>query len=90
MHVFQERTITTALRAARDALWPGGMMSPPRVPPTPAEAKEIRRTAEIAALNVLPGISILCIKIFSNVVVTPASIHALLVPHLIRDSYFDR
>lgn len=31
-------------------------MGPPKVPPTPSEAKEIRRSAEIAALNVLPGI----------------------------------
>ena len=31
-------------------------MGPPRIPPTPSEAKEIRRTAEIAALNALPGI----------------------------------
>ena len=55
-HVFQERAITTALRAARDALWPGGIMGPPRIPPTAAEAKEIRRTAEVAALASLPGI----------------------------------
>jgi hypothetical protein len=56
-HVFQERTITTALRAARDALWPGGIMRPPRIPPTPSEAKEIRRAAEITALSALPGTS---------------------------------
>jgi sorting nexin-19 len=54
-HVFQERTITTALRATRDALWPGGIMNPPRIPPTPSEAAEIRRTAEKNALNALPG-----------------------------------
>lgn len=53
-HVFQERTITTALRATRDALWPGGIMNPPRIPPTPSEAQEIRRSAEKAALNALP------------------------------------
>jgi hypothetical protein len=34
-------------------------MSPPRVPPTPLEAQEIRQSAEIAALNVLPGIPFL-------------------------------
>jgi len=55
-HVFQERTIATALRAARDALWPGGIMQPPRIPPTPSESIEIRRTAEVAALNALPHI----------------------------------
>ena len=58
-HVFQERTITTSLRAARDALWPGGIMNPPRIPPTPSEVKEIRRAAELAALATLPGFSLL-------------------------------
>ena len=31
-------------------------MQPPRIPPTPSEAIEIRRTAEFAALNALPRI----------------------------------
>lgn len=30
-------------------------MGPPRTPPTLAEAMEIRRTAELAALSGLPG-----------------------------------
>jgi hypothetical protein len=47
--------VTTGLRAARDALWPGGIMNPPRIPPTPTESVEIRTTAEIAALSTLPG-----------------------------------
>ena len=47
--------MTTGLRAARDALWPGGIMNPPRIPPTPTESIEIRTTAEIAALSTLPG-----------------------------------
>ena len=54
-HVFQLRTITTGLRATRDALWPGGIMNPPRVAPGAAESAEIRATAEIAALSALPG-----------------------------------
>jgi hypothetical protein len=58
-HVFQESTIITTLRAARDTLWPGGIMGPPRIPPTLAEAKEIRRTAELAALSSLPGTRLL-------------------------------
>jgi len=60
-HVFQERTISTALRATRDALWPGGIMNPPRIPPTPSEVQEIRRNAEKAALNALPGILPPCV-----------------------------
>ena len=32
-------------------------MGPPRIPPNPSEAKQIRRTAEIAALSTLPGTS---------------------------------
>ena len=31
-------------------------MQPPRIPPTPSESIEIRRTAEVAALNALPHI----------------------------------
>jgi hypothetical protein len=43
----------------RNALWPGGIMGPPRVPPTTEEAQEIRISAEEAALSALPGI-LLC------------------------------
>jgi len=55
VHVLQEQTITTSLRATRDALWPGGIMGPPRIPPTATEAKQIRQTAESAALSAMPG-----------------------------------
>ena len=40
-------------------------MNPPRIPPTPSEVQEIRRNAEKAALNALPGILPLCLIPFS-------------------------
>ena len=55
IHVFQERVVTMSLRATRDALWPNGVMNPPRIPPTDSEAQKIRQKAELAALNTLPG-----------------------------------
>ena len=54
-HVFRQETIMTSLRALRDALWPGGIMGPPRIPPTPIESQKIRQSAEIAALHALLG-----------------------------------
>jgi hypothetical protein len=46
--------VCVAIRCARDALWPGGMMGPPRVVPTPVEAARIRSNAESAILDLLP------------------------------------